>query len=139
MDFEKTTLTKSEVNRIHSKLTKFGKYNINLQELEAVTNKKRNIIFALYNKYRGREPYNDYLLLIKKGIYFISAETFWDVKKHNNVQYLCAQFSNNSNLTDYNSIVEYKNEITNKYSELVNKALASLSNGKNQFYFKNIF
>jgi len=69
------------------------RYNISIDKIEAVANKTGSVIFALLYKNHGREPYNEYFFLIKRKIHFITAETFWDVNKIENTNYLMQDFT----------------------------------------------
>jgi len=139
MIFIKRKLTKQEVSRVKSILSKYERNNINLDIIEAVSNKTGSAIFALFNRYRGREPYNEYFLLIKKKIYFIEAETFWNVKKENEINYLNARFHNNDDPSGYEQLVSTSiQKTTIEFSSIANDALHSLTDGRNRFYFKYI-
>ena len=137
MIFIRRKLTNQEANRVKSILSKCGRNNINLDIIEAVSNKTGSVIFALFNRYRGREPYNEYFLLMKKKIYFIEAETFWNVKKENEINHLSARFHNNNDPFGYEQLVNKSiQKATIEFSSIANDALRSLTDGKDQFHFK---
>ena len=137
MIFRKRELTKSEMNRIKSILSKCGRNNLNIDKIEAVSNKTGSVIFALFYKSCGREPYNEYFLLIMKTVHFITAETFWDVKEEKNIKYFSARFHYNNDPAGYEQLIDKSiQKATIELSCMANDALRTLTDGKDQFYFK---
>ncbi|MGR9054172.1 MAG: hypothetical protein ACU84J_16155 [Gammaproteobacteria bacterium] len=127
------------MNRIKSILSKCGRHNINIDKIEAVSNKTGSVIFSLFYSNSGREPYNEYFLLIKKKIYFITAETFWNVKTEKNIKYLDARFHYNDDTAGYKQLVDKSiQKATIELSCMTNDALRSLTDGEYRFCFKYI-
>ncbi|MBM9616881.1 hypothetical protein JWJ90_21700 [Desulfobulbus rhabdoformis] len=139
MIFSKRKLSNPEINRIKSILSKSGRNNINLDKIEAVSNKTGSAIFALFYKNNGREPYDEYFFLIKKKIYFIMADTFWDIKKVKNTKHLNARFHFKDDPGSYKQLVnESIQKETVELSCIANDALRALTDGEYQFYFKHV-
>ena len=127
------------MNRIKSILSKCGRNNISIDKIEAVSNETGSAIFALFYRNSGREPFNEYFVLKKKKIYFIFADTFWDVKKIDNTKYLNARFHFNDDPGGYKQLVDESiQKATIELSAIANDALRALTDGEYQFYFKHI-
>jgi hypothetical protein len=139
MIFRKRKLTKPEVNRIKSILSKCGRNKLNIDKIEAVSNKTGSVVFALFYKNCGREPYNEYFLLIKKKMHFITAEAFWDVKEEKNIKYFNARFHYNNDPAGYEQLADKSiQKATIELSFMANEALRTLTDREYQFYFKYI-
>ena len=139
MIFRKRELAKPEMNRIKSILSKRGRNNLNIEKIEAVSNKTGSVIFALFYKNGGREPYNEYFLLIMKKIHFITADAFWDVKDEKNIKYFDALFRYSNDPSGDEQLFDKSiQKAIIELSCMANDALRTLTDGEEQFYFKYI-